>query len=419
MNPKPYLDRTYGNNWNEIAYQLWDHENKKDHEPREVKIFDRSPAAYDTSKLFKSVDHQAIAQAHLNNKTDDMLHADWNFKEFFPHIYMLTLGFGLDPSINISEQDKEVIVNSKKRLANTIEHHKNFGLKESDIEPFHGTFGRVHDALVADLKKTFGLTHEEAAARAKILHTRMNGNYKHLKPGPELMRQYKSQIGCYLSHYRMIKDASDKYNEAIKELWKLKKEFNGSSKTDAEKQELNQKIAHFEKQAFEYSTILIFEDDDRIGIVEDRLPESPRFGKKVVDEYKGEKLGKIFRKSLTQLSKDWDMLYFLAGGDFEAPTAEQPNLKRLKSGQICTAFAIHARAYDKILKHLEKIKDISSIILPVDKEIAQLHPGMKAFVIHPAFSYTGTDSTITSNGQTSTDKLFDQVTQNDPEHPWQ
>lgn len=86
--------------------------------------------------LFEPIDHQAIAQKHLDTKTDDALHADWNFKEFFPTVYMLTMGYDRDPSIELSDKNKAYIENCKKRIPKTLKHHEKFGLKKEDIEIF-------------------------------------------------------------------------------------------------------------------------------------------------------------------------------------------------------------------------------------------------------------------------------------------
>jgi hypothetical protein len=112
------------------------------------------------------------------------------------------------------------------------------------------------------------------------------------------------------------------------------------------------------------------------------------------------------------------MLYFLSMGPFKMPNAKKPNLKRLVGGQSCAAYAIKAKAYEKVLRHLEKIKEPDVIVLPVDGEIAQLHPNMKAYVINPTFAYQDTGSTITSDGKILDNHEYLQVEQNNLNNTW-
>lgn len=360
---------------------------------------------------------QSIAREHLKNIAEDKLHKDWNLKEFFPHIYILSLGYDREPWIKLSEADKKVVVYSKERLAHIIEHNKKWGLKESDVECFPGTFGRVEDELVMSLMQAFGLSKKKAESTAKTLPTRMNGNFKNLEPGEELTKQYKGQIGCLMSHYLIIKDASDKYDHACHKLWKINQKLITADET--KKKKLLEKISHYENIAREYSAILILEDDNRWGRVVERLKDNPRLGTRIVEEYETEKLGKIFRKALMQLPpQDWDMLYFLSLGPFQMPSPEKPNLKKLTKGLCTAAYAINAKAYKPILKQLEKIKDPSAIIRPVDNELAILHTQMEAYVVHPALAYQGLGSTIQSNGENRNEELFLQFEQNDPNYPY-
>lgn len=210
---------------------------------------------------------------------------------------------------------------------------------------------------------------------------RVDDNSLNLEPGVELDRQHKAQAGCFMSHYRVIKDAQEKHQHAIQMLRMAK---NDNERTAAE-------VA-----IKEYDSILILEDDNGFGWV-----NKPPIGPATVNMQGS---GNAFKQIMRELPKDWDMLYLLSiecgpkgTGWMKAKSPSfSKHLNRLQYGLLTNAVAINSRAYPIILKALSKIDDPLQKFRPVDHEYARLHKKLNVFTPkHPlAYQAPGESSII-------------------------
>lgn len=364
-----YLERTYGEDWNSVAYRTWDHQGRKGVKKVKVELVNRQCAKRTLPEYGLKIDHQGIAENALNTMTDEEMDRQWNLKNFFGTIQVINL-------------DRDVA-----RMAAVQEHLGEVGLEEGDFDRFKGCYGR--EELSCDI------------------WNRIDSNYKHHDTSTEegrraLDSQHMGQAGCYMSHYNVIKQASENYDLAIAELVALKKQDNATA----------EEIEAAEQQVVKYSSVLILEDDNEFGMI---LPEDVTVAgwntQVYADTLTHEGVGKIFYQGMRDLPEDWDMLYFMAQSYRPPLPTASPHLKKLREASCLNAYAVSAKMYRKLLARLGKIEHGTGPILPIDEEIAILHKTTGSYVFAPALAVQdGRGSSINDNCCEEASKRYWQCT---------
>jgi GR25 family glycosyltransferase involved in LPS biosynthesis len=297
------------------------------------------------------------------NFSQEEMDKNWNLNEYFGHIYVINLD---------DRPDAKDPTKFQKRLNRVKE----------DLEKIGGcSFER--------LSATYG-----AYDLDKSVWNRVDDNSFGLQ-GEELDRSHMGQAGCFMSHYRVIKDANNKYIEGQKELEEAQNQLK-EAKSDQQIQQAQENIKKANHKVKMYSSILILEDDNGFGFVRKNK------GAPATVEMDG--AGVEFRKVMEDLPEDWDMLYLVTvecgkNGKkwMEAKSRDHSeHLKRLKYGLLTNAIAINNKAYPILMESLSKIDDSNSTFRPVDHQYALLHKKIKAFtpVVPLAYQQAG-DSCIT------------------------
>jgi GR25 family glycosyltransferase involved in LPS biosynthesis len=219
----------------------------------------------------------------------------------------------------------------------------------------------------------------------------MQSNYKRISTktveGRELLdRQHMGQTGCYMSHYRLIKETAENYDLARKELLSLLRNP-GATQEDINKAELKVK---------KYSNVLILEDDNEFGMILDQDVTVKGKGNEIYsDKLTLEGAGRFYYEAMRDLHEDWDMLYFMAMSYKTPLDTNSPNLKKLTHASCLNAYAINAKMYPRILSQLNKIEHDFLPLNAVDEEIAKLHKQANCYVFTQALAVQdGRGSTI-------------------------
>jgi len=305
-----------------------------------------------------SMDHQAIAQKHLDTMSKEELDKNWKLNEFFGSIFYINL-------------DK-----STERRTSITQELTSIGLQEGDYQRFSACNGRT--------------------SLPKQCWDRVDSNYKriptHTREGRErLDRQHQGQAGCYMSHYSIIRDVASKYSLALATLEKLEKDPNSSA---LEKEQAKNAVKH-------YSSVLIIEDDAHFGTIQKRTCNDGSVHRYFSNELVKTGSGTTLREAMKALPKDWDMLYFMALSYVPPLATASASLTKLYSGTCLTAYAVHASMYPALLEKLNKIDGTGSF-KPVDDAIASIQPSHNCYVINPPIAaQSGEGSDI--NGVTQSD----------------
>lgn len=296
------------------------------------------------------ISHRKLALEELNTKTPDELDKNWNLNEYFGHTYIINL-------------DKD-----KHRLEKISNNLKELGVPK--FERFAATYGKELPPEMWD---------------------RMYDN-SFFESGEKLTNIHKGQVGCFMSHYRVIKDAKEKHDLALKNYEIAKKSFDIA--TPDQKPAAILHMENMAKQVKEYSSILIFEDDNGFGqVINEGMATTSRDA------------GKILREAMRDLPEDWDMLYFMAStyGGFcftsrcVPPEQAYERLAKLGWGVNLNAYAINSKMYNSLLEQLSKIEDPDATLEAVDHEIASLHAHTNSYVITPPICFQGAGSSSITN----------------------
>ncbi|MCE5316593.1 MAG: hypothetical protein LLG04_04425, partial [Parachlamydia sp.] len=179
-----------------------------------------------------------------------------------------------------------------------------------------------------------------------------------------LDRVHQGETGCYLSHYRLIKNIKEKFDQALAEL--------AAAKTSDNQQLVQNSVEKVRK----YSRVLILEDDVGFGIVDRRRRTAIRKG-----------TGRILRKALSEVPDNWDMLYFLVNSSKQSKPFS-PHLRRLRLTSCAAAYAVNHTMYAPLLKQLSKIENPAiKRIEPVDLAISRIHFLHKVYALNPCLAY--------------------------------
>lgn len=348
-----YCIRNYKKEYATIAKQWWDHEKEEsfttERKLTDFLITDFSYAAH--SKIAGSIDHKRIAETALSQMSDQDMDVQWQLDKMFGSVRIINL-----------TKDRQRLENVKQQLAD-------IGLKEGQYSRFPGVLG----------SKLPSTTWE-----------RMQSNYKKIDTTTaegkrKLDQQHMGQTGCYMSHYTLIKETAEKYEQARKTLIDL---LNTPS-TNADQ------IEAAREQVRKYSSVLIVEDDNSFGrILPQDAEEKERRNAVYSTTLTREGTGRIFYEAMRDLPEDWDMLYFMALPYTESTPTKSPHLLKLTHADCLNAYAVSARMYPRILNQLKRIEDPSQPFMPIDNELGELHGQTHSFVISPALAAQGAGSVI-------------------------
>lgn len=269
---------------------------------------------------------------------------NWNLDSYFGHIYVINL------SDTLESQGK-----SAKKMEHVSEELRKTGCEK--FERFEATRG---SSLSMEIWGRFG------------------NNCCKKRSKEELDKMHQGQAGCYMSHYRVIKDANEKYNQARQDLKVLQKMM-GKDHSPKAKELLLAAQARVE----EYSCILILEDDSGFGFVE----TAP--GKPATVRLQGS--AAAFKRAMEELPKDWDMFYLVSSERTRSfkkiKLSSYEHIKPLRYGILANAVAIKAKAYPLLLKELGKIERRGKKLKPVDHAYARLHKKMQVFTPRQPLAY--------------------------------
>lgn len=275
------------------------------------------------------IDHQKAAQGHLKSHSSNILDEDWMIYDYFGCLYVINLP------------------RAKDRLETITNDLLDIGVDKFDIMP------------AVDGRKNV----------PKKLWKKMTQNWANYNLGTrsgrkKFKRQQQGETGCYLSHLNLIKLVKRRFDKASQ---KLQKTFNNGNK-----KEYQRALA----QARKYSSVMILEDDNAFGIVEQGNKEATL-----------NNVGVLFRKAMAELPKDWDMCYFMAWSR-KPEKRISPHIVQLTEGLFNNAYVVNHTFYSTVIDHLERINDPDvTDVLPLDAALGQLHATSRTYAITPAITY--------------------------------
>lgn len=294
---------------------------------------------FNVNKNSLEIDHQSLAREDLATLSPEALDQDWKLESYFGSIYVINLSHATARLEHVRKQLAQV-------------GGKNF-------EVFSAIDGRkeVDEAIWRKIRE--------------------KPEMKGARTAQEIMkyeRQLQGEAGCYLSHLSVVETVREKYKQAVKDL---------------EQACLSQDPAQIEaasKAVKKYSSVLILEDDNGFGIV--GLDKQSVTMKTV---------GTIFRKAMSELPTDWDMVYFMSL-PLDPSEKATTHLAKLHGAVCLNAFAINHRVYDTLYTQLKKILDPKSqVVDPVDVEYGVVQNITKCYGIIPSIAYQNDGlSSITS-----------------------
>jgi hypothetical protein len=284
-----------------------------------------------------------IAAQQLQDLSSDELDSDWRLNEFFGHIKVIS--------------NKQSL-----RYPRLLEKMKEVGLEETSFEISPRVIG-------AHLNKSLW----------SRVPDRINSDPK-IKQG---------LAGCILAHYNLIKNTRDRYVRALVHYNYVK---NQSSIDEVA-------LIAAQKEVDKYSSVLIIEDNNAFGSLENNTPSL-------------QGMGRNFRKILQQLPNDWDMFYFICmHGEYGEPPAEEvagsPLLLKAVYGLVNKCFAIRASVYNQLVEQYEKyISSESDVeLIPADHIVAQLHKSINAYIAREPLAYRlASISMVTHTSDTDIDR---------------
>lgn len=275
------------------------------------------------------IDHQKIAQGHLQSHSSHTLDEDWMMYDYFGCLYVINLP------------------RAKDRLETITKDLQDIGVDQFDIMP--AVDGRKN--VPKELWK-------------KMTQNWANYNLAHRRGRKKFKRQQQGETGCYLSHLKVIKLVKRRFDQANKKLQKAI--INGNKK------EYQRAVA----QARKYSSVMILEDDNAFGIVEQNKKAATL-----------NNVGVLFRKAMAELPKDWDMCYFMAWSR-KPEQRISSHIVQLSEALFNNAYAVNHTFYSAVIAHLERIYDPDvTQVLPLDAALGELHSTCRSYAVTPAISY--------------------------------
>lgn len=264
-----------------------------------------------------------VARHHLETMDAEELDADWRLKDFFGHIKV------------ISNKDSA-------RYPQIVEEMAKVGISEDDFELSPTVKG-------ADLPESLW---------SRIPDWVGEGDHRK-----------KGHAGCLVAHYLLIKDTALKFEKARADYYRL-------SLQDPPATEEQLKAA--QKLVKKYSSVLVIEDSNGFGLLEDGTPQLNG-------------LGTVFRETMSQMPNNWDMFYFICMHGEWGPAKvlpKKPLLLKSTYGCVTKCFAINHTAYEAIVRTLEsRMFDQSVPLPPVDHMLAELHKKTETYISKIPLAY--------------------------------
>lgn len=350
--------------------------------------------------------HQTIAKQELANMSPAELDKNWNLNKYFGHVYVINLDdLSVSPE-KLQQAQKDVVeaesalarakTREEKEPAELVLEIAKQNVPKTDkhkkrLQLIQEQFDKVGGCKFERLRATRG-----AIELDKKVWSRVRDN-SFGKRGTDLDNIHKNQAGCYMSHYRAIKDAYEKHTAAVKELENAQEKLR-SAQTDEEKNVLRTTIEKAENQVQEYSRVLIFEDDTGLGFV-----------KNGVGVLEG--AGVAFRKAMEQLPEDFDIFNF--NTDDGNPLTKIDSLFntknpliRMRYGLLNNAYVVDSKAYPTVCQTLAKIDEEGSRYKPLDHEYAWLHYSifgncLKAYTPRKALAYQAAGESSITDGKSN------------------
>lgn len=303
------------------------------------------------------IDHQKIATEQLRTMPSQEMDKNWCLGDYVGQIRVINLAARTDKLDGIA-QDLEGI-----------------GLPKDRWQRFNAVLGKTLDKAIWN--------------RMKSDHT--IGKYRFTSKYREKAdKLHQSQTGCFMSHYRAIKEVSDEYKKAKKQLQQALQDL--SKKREQNVDDLAKElaaVAEAENLVKSLSSVLILEDDNRFG----RMDKKNKLG------FTRENTGRIFRQAMQDLPNNFDMIFLMSGnpvlGTRQISDANKPGSKRWRRvvripiGYDANAYIVHSRFYDILLKHLEKIETKRTPLRPYDLELSKIMFKNKVYTTCPPLAMQG------------------------------
>ncbi len=286
------------------------------------------------------IDHQKIAREQLESLSSNSLDKDWMIYDYFGCLYVINLPRAKDRLVTITKDLHDI------------------GIDQFDVMP----------AVDGRLEVPEELWKKMTTNWAKHDLSKKSGRRK-------FKMQQQGETGCYLSHLKVIKLVKEKFDQANDNLQKAI--LAGDEKA----------MQAARTQARKYSSVIILEDDNAFGIVAKNKHEATL-----------NKVGKLFRKAMAELPKDWDMCYFMAWS--RKPEQKiSPHIVQLMEGLYNNAYAVNHKFYSEAIDFLEQIFDPNvTHVEPLDAAFGQIHSNYRCYAVTPAIAYQrGGVSNITSH----------------------
>lgn len=275
------------------------------------------------------IDHQKTAKEQLKSFSNNTLNNDWMIYDYFGCLYVINLERATD------------------RLETITKDLHDIGVEQFDIMP--AVDGRVEVPEELWMKMT------QNWARYDL--SKKSGREKFKK-------QRQGETGCYLSHLKVIKLVKEKFDQANDNIQ------NAILVGDEEA------LQEAYTQARKYSSVLILEDDNAFGIVARNKREATL-----------NKVGKLFRKAMAELPKDWDMCYFMAWSRKPEQKISR-HIVRLTQGLYNNAYAVNHKFYSAAIAFLERIFDPEvAEVVPLDAALGLIHPDNRCYAVTPALAF--------------------------------
>ncbi len=272
-----------------------------------------------------------IAEQQLATMTQEELDKDLRLEDFFGSIYVINL-----PS---AKDRKEAILKELQQVG------------VQNVEFFVAVDGRKE--LEENIWKKFKKNNRD----------RINGD----SPAGRIALEnyHQAEAGCFMSHYTLLKQIKESFDNAMEQLRKAEIGLNQDAIKEA-------KI-----KLKKYCRVLILEDDAAFGFVNSKGTKASK-----------DKCGQHFREAIRNLPENWDILYLVVNAA-EPAIKMTKNLYKMNQSWSLTGYAVNYTMYEPLVNELQKIEDPNvAYLLPVDTFISIIHHLHNVYAIYPSLVYT-------------------------------
>jgi len=308
------------------------------------------------------INHQKLANENLKTKSKEVLDRDWNLSRYFGHVRVMNLPWDEESFQKITdpEERRKRVEDNKARWQIVTESLREVGCN---------SYERFSSVVGINLPER--------------LWRRMDHNYKNFdRSTPEGQKKFeglsKGQTGCYMSHYRIVKEANENWEQAKADYAQIQSQIDTPS-NESDLAVLNQKLVEAQERIKKYSSVLILEDDNRFGRVLDPVKKT----------YTLEKVGRVFHKAMSELPLNYEIFFLAACPSHLEAVAHTPHIRKFLDGVELNAYAVHSRFYKTLILQLEKIETEEGPLTAVDKEIPKTMPEAHVFMSAPPVAFQG------------------------------